>query len=523
MDQVQQLAMATSLPRTLGELQLYRILQRANLLSYYDAFIQQGGDDVQQLCEAGEEEFLEIMALVGMASKPLHVRRLQKALRDWVTNPSVFNQPLNSLPVSSIPLYKISEGSAAYSGSTASSNERSNNLRDPVKFSKCLAALCGQGVGSTKPALAGSSPLQMPNEPRFWQGQSATESEQSLSPADPSSPSSPRENGETLDAAAVAAVAESVERLIQGIPKTDQNEVKEFLRTNKKLAKMISHIFDMNDGDPHKEEEIRKYSAIYGRFDSKRKDGKQLTLHELTVNEAAAQLCTKDIALLTRRDELFTLSRQVSREVTYKYTYKTSRSRCAEQEELSPKRIKTEDAAVHIQESLQILQQRQEGLKEQMTLAKMKGDDAMVRHVQVQLEAIAAKYIMIVREHSGQDMFQTDDPRLSATACRQYSEERNSRSPSAESMDGPADKPLNLRISNQQSRQIMQQMRSGEDLHLAKQVSNELSRLYSSHLREPHSSENIGTLKEFCQTILNHTEKKNETLKPIKIEPEDIR
>lgn len=60
-----------------------------------------------------------------------------------------------------------------------------------------------------------------------------------------------------------------------------------------------------------------------------------------------------------------------------------------------------------------------------------------VDFLQVQLEAIAAKYIMIVREHSGQDMFQTDDPRLSATACRQYSEERNSRSPSAESMDGP--------------------------------------------------------------------------------------
>ena len=71
--------MAATLPRTLGELQLYRILQRANLLCYYDAFIQQGGDDVQQLCEAGEDEFLEIMALVGMASKPLHVRRLQKA------------------------------------------------------------------------------------------------------------------------------------------------------------------------------------------------------------------------------------------------------------------------------------------------------------------------------------------------------------------------------------------------------------------------------------------------------------
>lgn len=40
-----------------------------------------GGDDVQQLLEACEEEFLEIMALVGMASKPLHVRRLQKTLQ----------------------------------------------------------------------------------------------------------------------------------------------------------------------------------------------------------------------------------------------------------------------------------------------------------------------------------------------------------------------------------------------------------------------------------------------------------
>ena len=47
-----------------------------------------GGDDVQQLCEAGEEEFLEIMALVGMASKPLHVRRLQKALQEWISSPS---------------------------------------------------------------------------------------------------------------------------------------------------------------------------------------------------------------------------------------------------------------------------------------------------------------------------------------------------------------------------------------------------------------------------------------------------
>lgn len=46
---------------------------------------------------------------------------------------------------------------------------------------------------------------------------------------------------------------------------------------------------------------------------------------QLTVNEAAAQLCMRDMALLTRRDELFGLARQISREVTYKYTYRTSK------------------------------------------------------------------------------------------------------------------------------------------------------------------------------------------------------
>lgn len=69
-------------------------MQNASLLYYYDTLLEMGGDDVQQLCDAGEEEFLEIMSLVGMASKPLHVRRLQKSLQEWVTNPVKFKMPL---------------------------------------------------------------------------------------------------------------------------------------------------------------------------------------------------------------------------------------------------------------------------------------------------------------------------------------------------------------------------------------------------------------------------------------------
>lgn len=66
---------------------------------------------MQQLCDAGEDEFLEIMALVGMASKPLHVRRFQKALAEWVSSPASFKVPLSSIGefYISIELRKILE------------------------------------------------------------------------------------------------------------------------------------------------------------------------------------------------------------------------------------------------------------------------------------------------------------------------------------------------------------------------------------------------------------------------------
>jgi hypothetical protein len=70
----------------------------------------------------------------------------------------------------------------------------------------------------------------------------------------------------------------------------------------------------MSESDPRRMDEIRKYSAIYGRFDCKRKPEKPLTLHEVCVNEAAAQICKFIPALLTRRDELFPLARQVVRD-----------------------------------------------------------------------------------------------------------------------------------------------------------------------------------------------------------------
>ncbi|XP_062384311.1 NGFI-A-binding protein 1-like [Sardina pilchardus] len=478
--------MSAALLRTLGELQLYRILQRANLLAYYDAFIQQGGDDVQQLCEAGEDEFLEIMALVGMASKPLHVRRLQKALRDWVTNPTLFNQPLASLPVCSIPVYKMPEGGARSPHSPRSpllgngnGGGGSGGGRDghTLRVPKALlgnACLDGSREGTPVPG----SPLQSSagggaESGRYWLGGShANDSEPSLSPCEATSPCSPRDALEALDAAAVQSVTECVDRIAQELPRSDPAEVREQVRGNKKLAKMIGHIFEMGDDDPHREEEVRKYSAIYGRFDSKRRDGKHLTLHELTVNEAAAQLCMKDCSLLTRRDELFGLARQVSREVTYKYTYRTCKSRCGD--EPSPKRIKSEEGYFDLQEALQAIYMRQETLREQLACAKTKGEEVLIRNLQMQLERLLGRQMEILRDAAAQDRLQALDWKIPAVALKHLTARQRANTVSPDNCrEQPGDRPLNLRVSN-----------PGEgDIPLGRQLANELKR-HHNHISE---------------------------------------
>ncbi|NXU59745.1 NAB2 protein, partial [Turnix velox] len=313
--------LAMALPRTLGELQLYRVLQRANLLGYYETFIQQGGDDVQQLCEAGEEEFLEIMALVGMATKPLHVRRLQKALREWASNPGLFSQPVSAVPVSSIPLFKLSEtgGRKALSNGHASPGE---------------AAGKGGGSAGTPPARSPTEPGEKlsPSAAPPWPGRSTPESEGGGDEEPGGPPFSPGGGGgeqaagaEVLEPELLRTVAESVERLLQSCPRGGEAELRALMKLNKKLAKTVGHIFQLEDGDRHKEEEIRRHSAIYGRGETRRREGKQLTLHELIINEAAAQFCLRDNSLLLRRVELFSLSRQVARESTYLSSLKVAR------------------------------------------------------------------------------------------------------------------------------------------------------------------------------------------------------
>uniref|UniRef100_A0A8C4QR72 Uncharacterized protein n=1 Tax=Eptatretus burgeri TaxID=7764 RepID=A0A8C4QR72_EPTBU len=349
-------------PVTLGELQLYRVLQRANLLLYYETFVAQGGDDVQQLCNAAEDEFLEIMALVGMARKPLHVRRLQKALQEWVANPGSFSQPLGRLPSASIALARLQDLTPA---AIAGPNPVSSALESQIQLAQRLpgggsAGLLRLYIGPDgSPSLSGLPqvlaafgkaqgpminhprlPLVIPtvhkvipvhsggqNGSRILLGSST--GVQVLSPADsgcrsadegqspPMSPllpppphtiaSAAEAAGGLLDEATIRALSECAEKKLKGRtlrPPPSPAELHELLRSDRKQGKSLAHIADMTHGDPRRIEEIRKFSAIYGRFDSKRKDGRQLTLHEERLGDIQERLRDIRRSLETLRQQM---------------------------------------------------------------------------------------------------------------------------------------------------------------------------------------------------------------------------
>ncbi|XP_069034979.1 NGFI-A-binding protein 2 isoform X1 [Lepisosteus oculatus] len=469
-----------SLPRTLGELQLYRVLQRANLLAYYDTFIQQGGDDVQQLCEAGEEEFLEIMALVGMATKPLHVRRLQKALRDWAANPALFNQPLASVPLNSIPLFKIDATAGAAGARKSLSNGQPGSPGVDREGSQERASLTPMRSTSPKSPCSQASPQPegilyrdklSPMDPQWLSpdpdgngaGGSGADEEQpspplppppaSCTPPLPLAPSSSSSSsssagppsaawpGGRLEPETARAVAESVARLLRTVPRAEPGEVKALLKLNKKLAKTVGHIFGLEPGDPAKEEEIRKYSLIYGRFDSKRREGKQLTHHEMIINEAAAQFCIRDNALLLRRVELFSLARQVARECAYTSTLKNARTSMEDCPLPAQKKIKQE---VVISECVSSSHDVAEG--------QPTGSESY---------------------HQGVLRHGADEDSLSGESLDGHAQGVGSQSSHSSSPCPPADPPATAAAPSAWSRHLMQQTLMDEGLRLARLVSHD--------------------------------------------------
>ncbi|KAI2800929.1 hypothetical protein BLOT_013454 [Blomia tropicalis] len=403
----------TTQPSNESELQLYRVLQRANLLAYYDTFICQGGDDVQQLCEAGEEEFLEIMALVGMASKPLHVRRLQKVLQEWMTNPALFQSP-------SIPPFPSSSSSST-NGAPSSSICQSETTRSRIQRN------VDQSNHQTSPNVQ-NSPTGIMATP--FTGNTSTPSpgqfQNSNNMSEYSQPCSPISMNPVLLERQIKRLAEAAESLVKSIPVLD---IKPLINGNnkKRISKDIENIMNMSEDDPRRMDAIRKYAAIYGRFDCKRKPEKPLTLHEVSVNEAAAQICSKIPVLLYRRDELFPLARQVVRDSGYQYSKGHSRSQSCSKlfddhssnDQTSSKRIRLDtsspgqeakvtfndeerkrrqDRLEGLVDQLKSLGNKQEELKSQIQEANERQNFEEVTDLQNELEIIADHQMQLVNE-----------------------------------------------------------------------------------------------------------------------------
>ncbi|XP_022105588.1 NGFI-A-binding protein 2-like isoform X2 [Acanthaster planci] len=307
-------------PSNPSEYQLYQVLERANLLGYFSNFIQQGGDDVTQLCEASNEEFMEILALVGMSSKPLHIRRLQRALQEWAkennvpclqTQPSTAPQqpPLNSMPYASGLAGMQPQGPTARSVVTQ---------WGPAHPSPSNQWNTGQPLASEH-----SSPSDSPRQTPPYAAQPGMSSQ----PSSQAPQQALGGNGkvgasgmdECMDPQMLRRVAQRIMASHTPSPITQTSQ-------NRKLLSSVQHIIEMPPDHHQRLEEIQKWAPIYGRFDSKRKDDKPLTAHEISVNEAAIQLCCIDPYLLVQRDKLFPLARQVVRESGYQFKHGHSRS-----------------------------------------------------------------------------------------------------------------------------------------------------------------------------------------------------
>ncbi|KAJ8035699.1 NGFI-A-binding protein 1 [Holothuria leucospilota] len=384
-----------NVPSTDSEIQLYRALERANLLQYYDNFISQGGDDLQQLCEAEEGEFFEIMELVGMSSKPLHVRRLQKVLQEFIADPGQF-QAAQASPISEPS--KAPQVATNYSvnvpNSSIGSSSPGNDGLNPAA-NKTFASLAGLSQYS-----------RMTFSPKFSQAKN------------------PVVNGEnaTLSEEHVinvrnAALAIFQEMDMQAFP------------LPKKIPQEMVHILEMAGDHPQREEEIRKWAPIYGRFDSKRKSEKPLSLHEVTVNEAACQLCLLEPNLLFMRDRLFPLARQVVRESGYQYKHGHSsrsnrdivrmqgeeegplnkRQKISRDADLNPNprtvqaeimKLRREERMNEITSQLSVIKEKQATLKDNIAGAKVEENLQKVYDLQIELEKLTSQQLMLMTEQT---------------------------------------------------------------------------------------------------------------------------
>ena len=331
---------------------LHELLLSANLLTYEQALLQHGADDVNQLRELDEDLLSAVCEAVGLNQKPLHLLRFKKALgRDAdvslllravapPTDSCLQGREGNSLDVScstrshhemltmsaSVPRSTtLNRGTLVRTITTPAvstnykTSQQSKQLgialdADALKSQRYdFSTITASGIATTAATTHCSSTSNssfsglFPHDSMYPQSTEDTEGEHSP------------QNSCSAKFCLPAYLH----------PKSNTSDFTELVDESTPIqmqlgvCPILPHMWD-----PKRHELIHKAAAIYGQRSNQRKTT-DLTSQEMNVNEAAAQLCLRDPTLLARRDELFILSRRAVREGGFSYVHGFSRSKQA--------------------------------------------------------------------------------------------------------------------------------------------------------------------------------------------------
>lgn len=291
-----------------------------------------GADDVSQLKELDEEEFRQLCLMVGMASKPFHVKRFQKALG----RPSIHIYSQKRLGVSttssepSPALLKTNSGDAGRIFHTVHTPRPIHQLPVHMKISQ------PQPI-SSPPTLHTSS--HGPNHYQLKQYlQQPKQHKKKIQQHDVTMASiyrtagnvSPTEKEPPQSISAHVAPSLPLKQLFLPhylLPDSESKDVSSLVDEFTPIqAELGPCPFKPSDWDERRAELVRRYAAIYGQGNSKRKN-EELSLHEENINMAAYQLCLRDPTLLVRRDELLVLSRKAIKDGGYTFQHGLSKTK----------------------------------------------------------------------------------------------------------------------------------------------------------------------------------------------------
>ena len=310
---------------------------------------------MSQLKELDEEEFRQLCLMVGMASKPFHVKRLQKALGR--PSSQIYSTKLSGASSSPAPTLTTS---AAQHTPSLSPSAKISRVHPPSRLGGAPSSISkhspqvkhAQTSTTAYPGLVSSGRLseqyqQLPKLPQQRQHFEAVGANNSsrvgIAPTLEKRQLASEVSG-TSSAIDIQRLEQTTSSALDSPPLPPSSSKQLFLPPYlqpdsdvRDLSSLVDELtpiqaelgpcpFKPSDWDERRTELVRRYSAIYGQGNSKRKS-EELSLHEQNINMAAFQLCLRDPTLLVRRDELLVLSRKAIKDGGYTFQHGLSKAK----------------------------------------------------------------------------------------------------------------------------------------------------------------------------------------------------